>query len=35
MRNGILIDTSTSIDFVEIVKYGGIILEAYGSFFPS
>ena len=27
MRNGIIIDTLTSVDIVEIVKYGGIILE--------
>ena len=33
MRNGIIIDTLTSIDIVEIVKYGGIILEVYEGFF--
>ena len=29
MRNGIVVDTLTSVDIVEIVKYGGIILEIY------
>ena len=33
MRNGIIIDTLTSVDIVEIVKYGGIILEIYEGFF--
>ena len=33
MRNGIIIDTLTSIDIVEIVKYGGVILEVYEGFF--
>ena len=33
MRNGIIIDTLTSIDIVEIVKYGGVILEVFESFF--
>ena len=33
MRNGIIIDTLTSIDIVEIVKYGVIILEVYEGFF--
>ena len=33
MRNGIIIDTLTSVDIVEIVKYGGIILEVYEGFF--
>ena len=33
MRNGIFIDTLTSIDIVEIVKYGDIILEIYEDFF--
>ena len=33
MRNGIIIDTLTSIDIVEIVKYGGIILEIFEGFF--
>ena len=33
MRNGIIIDTLTSVDIVEIVKYGGIILEVFEGFF--
>ena len=33
MRNGIIIDTLTSIDIVEIVKYGGVILDVYEGFF--
>ena len=33
MRNGIIIATLTSVDIVEIVKYGGIILEIYEGFF--
>ena len=33
MRNGIIIDTLTSIDIVKIVKCGGIILEIYEGFF--
>ena len=33
MRNGIKIDTLTSVDIVEIVKYGGVILEVYEGFF--
>ena len=33
MRNGIITDTLTSVDIVEIVKYGGIILEIYEGFF--
>ena len=33
MRNGIIIDTLTSVDIVEIVKYGGVILEVYEGFF--
>ena len=33
MRNGIIIDTLTSIDIVEIVKCGGVILEVYEGFF--
>ena len=33
MRNGIIIDTLTSIDIVEIVKYGGEILHIYEGFF--
>ena len=33
MRNGIIIDSLTSIDIVEIVKGGGVILEVYEGFF--
>ena len=33
MRNGIIIDSLTSVDIVEIVKCGGIILEVYEGFF--
>ena len=33
MRNGVIIDTLTSVDIVEIVKYGGEILEIYEGFF--
>ena len=33
MRNGIIIDTLTNVDIVEIVKCGGIILESYDGFF--
>ena len=33
MRNGIIIDTLTNVDIVEIVKYGGVILEVYEGFF--
>ena len=33
MRIGIIIDTLTSVDIVEIVKYGGVILEIYEGFF--
>ena len=33
MRNGIIIDTLTSIDVVEIVKCGGVILEVFEGFF--
>ena len=33
MRNGIIIDTLTSTDIVEIIKYGGIILEVFEGFF--
>ena len=33
MRNGIIIDTLTGVDIVEIVKCGGIILEVYEGFF--
>ena len=33
MRNGIIIDTLTSVDIVELVKYGSVILEVYEGFF--
>ena len=33
MRNGVIIDTLTSVDIVEIVKCGGVILEIYEGFF--
>ena len=33
MRNGILIDTLTSVDIVETVKNGGIILEVFEGVF--
>ena len=33
MRNGIVVGTSTGVDIVEIVKYGGIILEVFEGFF--
>ena len=33
MRNGILKDTLTSVDIVEIVKYRRVILEVYEGFF--
>ena len=33
MRNGVIIDTLTSVDIVEIVKNGGVILEIYEGFF--
>ena len=33
MRNGIIIDTLTSVDIVEIVKYGGVNLEVFEGFF--
>ena len=33
MRNGIIIDTLTGVDIVEIVKCGGVILEVYVGFF--
>ena len=33
MRNGIIIDTLTSVDIVEKVKCGGIILEIFEGFF--
>ena len=33
IRNGIKIDTLTSVDIVEIVKFGGTILEVFEAFF--
>ena len=33
MRNGIIVDTLRSVDIVEIVKSGGVILEVYEGFF--
>ena len=33
MINGIIIDTLTSVDIVEIVKCGGVILDVYEGFF--
>ena len=33
MRNGIITDTLTSVDIVEIVEHGGIILEVLQGFF--
>ena len=33
MRNGIIIDTLTSVDIVEIVKCGGVILEVFEGMF--
>ena len=33
MRNGIIIDTLTSVDIVEIVKCGGVFLEVFEGFF--
>ena len=33
MRNGIIIDTLTSVDIVEMVKNGGDILEVFERFF--
>ena len=33
MRNGIIIDTLTSVDIVEIVKCGGFIFEVFEGFF--
>ena len=33
MRNGLIIDTLTSVDIVEIVKCRGVILEVYEGFF--
>ena len=33
MRNGIIRDTLTSVDNVEIVKCGGFVLEVFEGFF--
>ena len=33
LRNGIIVDTLTSVDIVEIVKCGGLILEVFEGFF--
>ena len=33
MRNGIIVDTLTSVDIVEIVKCGGLIFEVFDGFF--
>ena len=33
MRNGIIVDTLSSVDIVEIVKCGGVILDIYEGFF--
>ena len=33
MRNGTVVDNLTSVDIVEIVKCGGVILEVYEGFF--
>ena len=33
MRNGVLIDTLKSVDILEIVKCGGVILEVFEEFF--
>ena len=33
MRNGIIIHTLTSVDIVEIVKCGGVVLEVFEGFF--
>ena len=33
MRIGVIVDTLTSVDIVEIVKCEGVILEVYGGFF--
>ena len=32
MRNGKILDTLTSVDIVDLVKCGGIILEVYEGF---
>ena len=33
MRNGIIVHTSTSVGFVEVVKCGGVFLEVFEGFF--
>ena len=33
MRNGVILDTLTNVDIVEIKKYGGFILEVFEGFF--
>ena len=33
LRNGIIIDTLTSIDIIEIVKCGGVFLDVFEGFF--
>ena len=33
MRNGVIVDTLTSVDVVEVVKCGGVILEVVEGFF--
>ena len=33
MGNGIIVDTLTSVDIVEIVKCAGVVLEIYEGFF--
>ena len=33
MRNGIIIDTLTNVDIVEIAKWGGFILVVFEEFF--
>ena len=33
MRNGIIVDTFTSVDIVEIIESGGVILDVYEGFF--
>ena len=33
MRNGVIVDTLTSVDIVELLKFGGDILEVYERFF--
>ena len=33
MRNGIITDTLTSVDFVDLVRSGVDVMEVYGGFF--